>query len=346
MLCERCTYYEPVSFSILIIKLDSMGDVLRTTSVLPPLKEQYPASSITWVTRQESIDLLSGNPLIDEILEFESNTLSRILAREYDLILGLDVTKDSASLCSIARGNEKLGFSLDASGALSPLNESAQEWFLMGLNDELKKLNKKSYQHILHEICNLPLHTLYPPQLYLSEHDNRFGQEVITSKGLDFTRPIIGVNTGSGSRWRLKSLPLESLVNLINCLKKTYQVTLLGGPNETERNETLVRFTGAIDTGCNNTLRQFASIVNQCSLVVTGDTLTLHIALALKKKIITFFGPTSSQEIDLFSRGIKFSAPLECLCCYLPFCEKNPNCMDLLNINEIVSNAERILSQP
>ena len=36
--CDSCPYYKPINFKILIIKLDAVGDVLRTTSILMPLK--------------------------------------------------------------------------------------------------------------------------------------------------------------------------------------------------------------------------------------------------------------------------------------------------------------------
>ena len=40
--CDNCNFYAPIGFKILIIKLDAVGDVLRTTSILPPLKHKYP----------------------------------------------------------------------------------------------------------------------------------------------------------------------------------------------------------------------------------------------------------------------------------------------------------------
>ena len=43
--------------NILIIKLGAIGDVIRTTSILPGLKSKYNAN-IDWVTKQESFDVL------------------------------------------------------------------------------------------------------------------------------------------------------------------------------------------------------------------------------------------------------------------------------------------------
>ena len=54
--------------NLLIIKLGAMGDVLRMTSILKPLKERYKDAKITWVTKKSSEDLLRGNPHVDGIV--------------------------------------------------------------------------------------------------------------------------------------------------------------------------------------------------------------------------------------------------------------------------------------
>jgi len=36
---------------VLIVKLDAMGDVLRSTALLPPIVEAHPRAAITWITR-------------------------------------------------------------------------------------------------------------------------------------------------------------------------------------------------------------------------------------------------------------------------------------------------------
>ena len=57
--CDDCNYYNPVDFKILIIKLDATGDVLRTTSILPALKREYPKSHITWLTKKTQRNYLT-----------------------------------------------------------------------------------------------------------------------------------------------------------------------------------------------------------------------------------------------------------------------------------------------
>ncbi|PIU40254.1 MAG: glycosyl transferase, partial [Candidatus Omnitrophica bacterium CG07_land_8_20_14_0_80_50_8] len=49
---------------ILIIKLGAMGDVLRTTPLLPALRKKYPGSKITWLVEARCRGVLEKNPFI------------------------------------------------------------------------------------------------------------------------------------------------------------------------------------------------------------------------------------------------------------------------------------------
>jgi heptosyltransferase-2 len=92
-------------------------------------------------------------------------------------------------------------------------------------------------------------------------------------------------------------------------------------------------------------LRDFIADVNDCGLVLTGDTLTMHVGLALQKRVIAVFGPTSAPEIHGYGRLTKIVSPIECICCYLRTCDKSPNCMDLLPLDRLL-DAVRAAATP
>ena len=52
--------------------------------------------------------------------------------------------------------------------------------------------------------------------------------------------------------------------------------------------------------------------------------------------------PTSHAEIELYGRGKKVFADLNCLCCYKQDCNKKPNCMDLITSETILHAIEEI----
>src|SRR5262245_59773037 len=61
-----CEKYDRLEERVLIVKLDAMGDVLRSTALLPPIAEVHPHASIVWITRSESVPLLDRNPYVAE----------------------------------------------------------------------------------------------------------------------------------------------------------------------------------------------------------------------------------------------------------------------------------------
>lgn len=345
--CPSCSHYAPVTHKILIIKLDAMGDVLRTTAILPPLKRKSSESTITWVTLTPSLDFFVGNKLVDEVLDFHSDALPRILAEEYDLVINPDTNKFSASLASIARGIEKLGFGLDQKGVVFPFNPEAETWLELGAFDELKKANQLTYQEIVLNICRLPKDD-YPIVLNLLPSELEEGKRFSLRHHLVGNKKIVGLYTGAGERWRMKSWTEEGFRDLIRMLLKEteYTIVLYGGPDVQKRNADLFSefyySRRVISTGTNNPLRTFLALLNLSDLIVTGDTMALHAGLALGKKVVGLFGPTSAAEIEMYGRGIKLTGNVDCLCCYRPICTNIPTCMDSVT-PEIVLNAIRKL---
>ena len=110
-------------------------------------------------------------------------------------------------------------------------------------------------------------------------------------------------------------------------------ILLLGSEPERARNEAIRQGIGpaAVDTGANNSLHDFAGLIGQCDLVVTSDTLGMHLAIGLKRRVVALFGSTCHQEIDLFGRGVKVVTDFECSPCYLQTCPLKVTCMDDLS---------------
>jgi heptosyltransferase-2 len=353
VLCT-CDHYQKIEERLLIIKLDAMGDVLRTTALLPALAEQHPKASITWITRREARPLLERNPYITEILDYGEDALLQLRVRTFDRVINLDAGKSSAALASAANATKKDGYLLDPHGWVQPTNAAARTWLEMGLFDDRKRQGSRTYQDMMADIIGL---SGYPHRyiLELTDEERARGRAHLQKLGIDFSRPIIGLNTGAGRRWELKQWREEGYLELIDRIakKNPAQFVLLGGPEERERHKRLTSRSKEplTDAGCDNAVRHFASIVGACHLVITGDTLAMHLSLALNRRTIVLFGPTSSAEIELYGLGEKVVPHMDCLSCYKPTCDFVPNCMELITTDmveaavdrqwlKIVSNAE------
>ena len=347
--CETCPEYDRITQRILVIKLDAMGDVLRTTSLLGPLKANYPRGHVTWVTRAEAVGLLMHNPFIDAVVPLDEAAYALLMTEPFDLVLNPDAAMLSCRLAALAHGRQKVGYTLDQDGRVYPTNEAAKAWYEMGLNDDLKKANRRTYQSILLDICELP-DAPHPIVWRLSDEETRFAAEFAKRRGLFDQEGIrIGLNTGAGGRWRWKQWTSDGFSELIDATLRQWpdsRILLYGGPAEREKNAKLAGADArrVVDTGGENGLREFGALISLCDVMVTGDTMALHIAIALGKPVVALFGPTSHAEIELYGNGTKILPEgLDCLGCYLSDCEVRPSCMQRITPGQVLKGVRDAL---
>jgi heptosyltransferase-2 len=335
-----------VTLLILIIKLDAIGDVLRTTSILHSLKKKYPDSNINWLTKSNAADIFKNNDFVDKVLIYEnSHTLSDLQNIKYDVVINLDPSPVSSSLASYTNAKLKVGFGLNEKGKVYPFNKEAEEWFEMGAFDSLKAGNTKTYQQVIHEICSLEF-AKNRIIFNLTEEESLNGKKFYDDNGLSKFDKIIGINAGASNRWEFKKWRKEGYVELMKNLAREYNCAFLlfGGNNEVDLNKRLKKdCRNVFDTGSDNSLRNFASYINLCDVLVTGDTLALHVATALEVPSVCIFGPTSYAEIEDYSLVKKVYPDMNCLVCYKNTCDFKPNCMELVTTEMVLKEVITIL---
>jgi heptosyltransferase-2 len=295
------------------------------------------------------VPLLKHNPYLTEVIPYGTDTVVHISSRTFDRVINLDAGKTSAALATMTQATEKIGYTLHHDGYVVATNTAAEEWLQMGVFDDLKRANQQTYQEIMCSILDLPSQDMQYV-LELTECEKKAGREHLSALGLDLNKTIIGIHTGGGGRWRLKQWHEENFVallqQLIHVLGPSTQIVLFGGPLERERNHRIREMVrGSLyDAGCDNEVRHFAALINCCSVVVSGDSLAMHIALAMGRHIAVLFGPTSHTEIELFGLGEKVIPNLDCLVCYKQECDFVPNCMDAISVEMVTQAIVRQLS--
>lgn len=329
---------------ILIIKLGAIGDVIRTTSILQGLHDKYSPDQIDWLTLPKAKDILLNNPLISKIFTWEE----RKELHDYDLVVSLEDDFEAAQLATSLKPQKLIGTYIKQGN----LTYTPSAWFDMsyisrfGLEkaNELKKKNRKTFQQHMGDLLDIRVGQYI---FKLTADEVEYGRKYVQGLGIGSGgkgERIIGINTGAGKRWQLKALGVEQTIELVNMLKKKLGVVclILGGPDEQERNEIISKATGMPNAGVHS-LRHFASIINQTQLLVSSDSLAMHFAIALGKKTVVFFGPTSSAEIELYGLGSKVDSGMDCLVCYKKQCDKQDNCIFNLPVEKIFEEIKRWL---
>jgi len=241
----------------LIIKQGAMGDVLRTTPILYPLRNM--GYEIWWITAPECSPLVPRQFVPHVVAPEEMD-----MTVPFDLILSLD-EKQIPDLARLqAHAKTVIGVTPDG------YTDSSKEWFGMSLIardknkqrvDQVKYENKKSYQEILFGMIGRNFNR----EPYI------LNQEMMAG---DY-KAHVGLESRAGDRWPLKRW---------------------GGYKELARRIDAVGLE-TFDFKQRESLYKYSQDVGACRLVVTGDSLAMHLAIAQQKPTVALFTCTSPAEI-------------------------------------------------
>lgn len=339
---DGCKDNIPIGTKILIINLDAMGDVLMTTAQLPAVKRKFPESTICWITLKNTLPLLFNNDFVDHGYPYDFESLSILKEMNFDYLMNVDKSQRSCSLANSLNAKVKLGFGLNQDAKIIPLNEGAFYNYNLGMDDNLKfRLNKKTGQEYLAETFELP----YQRDEYVfhfTDEEKNFISNYKKEIGINANDFVIGFNTGCSDLYPNKKMTIEQHLYLIEKLlsERKYKIALFGGPEDTERNKLInAKFEGRIvNTPTNLGIRKGACFEDIADIIITGDSLGMHLAVALKKFVIVWFGVSCWTEIDLYGRGIKlYPEDLFCSPCWKKVCPYNLECIKQIDLDRIVA---------
>lgn len=324
-----CDYFEKRGLRILIIKLGAMGDVIRTTPVLRKLKKLHPDCEITWISCFPEV-LPS---LVDRKWKLDIRSVTVLQAENFDQAYNFDKDLEACALLNLVQAKVKKGFML-LDGRPSPIDHDSLHKFWTGIDDNFCKKDTWSYPKEIFRMAGWE----FQNEEYVIDPPEPFPLEI---PGVSDHEPIIGLNTGCGTRWLKRLWPEEHWVQLAKMIvKKGGKVVLLGGPDEDQKNRRIAEQSGASYLGV-FTLPVFFSLVNCCDIIVTAVSLAMHVAMALKKKLILFVNVFPKEEFELYGLG-KIIQPKDC--CkdyYTSSCDKP--CMETILPEQVYKQLEDLM---
>ncbi|WP_374028887.1 glycosyltransferase family 9 protein [Bdellovibrio bacteriovorus] len=343
---SSCSQMDIPQISILIVHLGALGAVVRSTSLLKAIKRKYPSSMITWVTDAPAHHLLKNHPAIDRVLTSKEEDLLQLGALEFEVGFVIDKSLKAIGIAKRTVIDQVYGFTANPrTGAIVPATPAAQELWELGLDNHKKFfVNQKAETQLMVEALELgefqrddywlPLSATEEGEMALRR------QQWLNARGKSI---LIGLNTGCSNVIAYKKLTVKYHRELIERILQdfpTAEIVLLGGPEDTERNQQIGHGLPVISSATESGLRDGLVSVAACDVVITGDSLGMHMAIAQKRQVIAWFGPTCAQEIDLYDRGTKILTKSPCSPCWKRTCEKNIMCYDQVSLEEIIHGLE------
>ena len=360
--------------NILFVRLSYIGDILHATPAARWIKEQYPDAKLHWIVTPSMVELLEGNPYVDEIIpwerdEYEAHSkklhIPTMWRMWWELKAKLEPYKFDVAVD--VQGRLITGLVLLASGAPIRLG--------LGGTKELNWLftnykTKPSTDHVIKryvEVAQLlkeavtkqnnletplkpvdngldteTLHTvsakkMYHMDFYVPSKLHTWAEEQWktidnhTSLNRGEVEKPLRVGLVLGTSWATKEWPQEKWYSLIKSLQYRANFVCLGGPKEATQYKSLMDSLTAegiehimLNMLGKTTLQEVGALIESCDVVVTADTGSLHIALALNKPVVALFGPTDPKLWGPLTGTFKVlvNDELDCLGCRKRRCPK------------------------
>ena len=293
-----------------IIQLGAKGDVVRTLPILIGIREKYPDSEITWITKNECEEIIKTSPYVKKTITLPVESSEQ--SESFDLLLNLDIEDDATELAKNLNSEKKLGFYKE-DDFVQAFNLGAEYYLNTLFDDETKKNNRKSYQEMMFEAAELIYKNQHHP-IVLTEQEKEYAKDFMEINNIDGN--VIGIHLGASSRWPSKVWHENNLIEFIEkASEKNYKILLLAGPNEENylekiknilENKNLKIYTN----NPLNTDKEFFSLIESCTKVISGDSFALHVALALNKPTIGLFFCTTPHELESYNLLKKLTSPI------------------------------------
>jgi len=243
----------------------SLGDVIRTTPILYALKEKYPDSNISWVVSEKAAPLLHQNPFIDRILIWDEFLGFQLMREKFDILINLEKIAGLCALSSMMDAWNKYGFRFDSIEGTYHAYERGLSFISYLEAKEIHNGKSDCWQKVLIEMLGVK----WKEQEY-----------ILNYKPKKIETFDVGFNWKVGEKWPEKALPNSTWKSIEEQLKvKNYTVTWQEGLNN---------------------IFDYIDWINSTKVIITNDSLGMHLAFALNKKVVALFGPTDSSEVFFY----------------------------------------------
>jgi len=327
--------------SIAIVRLSALGDIVHTLPAMQRLRLAFPQARIDWLVQPPGDKLLDCFSGIDRVIPLDLRSsraasvwrqlrdLRRLPA--YETILDFQGLLKSAWITHRLKG-ERFGFHA------SNLREKGARFFYDRRADPFPE-----DRHVIRK--NLHLLTLMgirEDRIEFPEYRANMDSEAfrfLEARGWPQRRWVL-INVGGG--WPTKVLSPAQWVSVIQALPGL-PIGLLWG-NETERRtaETIHAQTRAeILPGTG--FPEMLAMIGHAGVVVSADTLALHLADLCRTVSVSLFGPTSpTRNGSLDPASISLETDRECRHCHRRRCDRG-DCMAGISTSAIAAAVNRTM---
>lgn len=304
---------------IAVIRLDKVGDLILTTPAITLLRDSFPSATISAIVSPYTKEVLEGNPSIDEFFTvgpvshaepfsiISAFTAGRLLRNKkfdltivfsphtnaYVLAFGLGSPRRVGYTYASRRFTRVLGSFLLTDWVNEPPDQIAAEEQNIAVPHEIEQ-NVALVSHV-----SQLNHAVIPdPVLAITKEDEKFRGDFFKNNDIQPDVPVLGFHLSI--RWR-QSVTNDIMGNFIRDITEAWKgaVLITSGPGEKQWIKELYPVFDYINKKHNDifcgtkivvaeslSLKQWAALIKSCSVLISPDTGSLHVASAMKVPVI------------------------------------------------------------
>ncbi len=346
---------------ILLIRLRNIGDVLLMVPTIRAFRDAFPRAYIAALVNAGTEEMLTGNPLLNEVLLFdarwkalplgqrmatEMKFLWEVRRRNFDLAINMTEGDRGAFLCLASGARIKVGVDHQGPGF----------WWKKRIFHCLVPIPDWK-AHMVEQMLEIPRSLGMNPkdkrvEIFYSSEDRDFIQRILSKEGVGPQDRLVHIHPTS--RWLFKCWRDEGMANVIEALERSgkVRVVLTSGKEgkELKKIERILEHceTRPINLAGKVTLKQLAALSNRSRLFIGVDTSPMHIAAAVGTPVLALFGPSGEFNWGPWGNGhVVIKKDWECRPCGKDGCEgsKISRCLEEISEEEVLARAFEMLAK-
>lgn len=322
--------------SVLVIRPGGIGDAVLLVPVVRELRRCFPQVSIDILAEKRNARVFSLCPGIRSVRCYDVPSEFRdALRSRYDVVIDTEQWHHlSAVVARMVRAETRIGFATN----------NRRRLFTCPVAYNLDSYEADSFRLLIAPLgCDGKGETDLP-FLAVSNWHSVTADNLLVPLG---EKPFVAIFPGASiaeRRWGA-----EKFAELATRLRERVEVVVVGGTVD-RHDATVIEQAGVLNLAGNTNLAETAAIIARSSLLVSGDSGILHIAVGLGVSTVSLFGPGRANKwAPRGNSHIVINRNLPCSPCttfgYTPKCPMSARCMAEITVDEVEQAVKTLLAR-
>jgi lipopolysaccharide heptosyltransferase II len=323
--------------SILIIRPGGIGDAVLLAPAIGELNKEFPKATITVLAEKRNAGAFALIPGVTKVLRYDVLTEFTIaFQRKPDLIIDTEQWhRLSAVVARLIGAGIRIGFGTN----------ERERLFHHAIPYSHYDYEAVSFMRLLAPLGIATPVSILPPFLSVPPTANARATQLLTPlEGQPFIALFPGASIPE-RRWGADRFGQVATSLAV----EGYRIVVIGGKEDMATAASLIATTDGLNLAGTTSLAETAAIIEQSTMLISGDSGILHIGVGFGIPTVSLFGPGIAQKWSPQGvRHLVINLHLTCSPCttfgYTPKCRHHAKCIQEITPDEVVQASLMLLS--